>query len=387
VTRTVMHFAQDSDTSGFFPQLAVWHDRQRFRMLFGTLGPLDPRLRAHMERQGVPCLDCASPTRGAYTLGLLRLAAFLRRHRVDVLHTHLFDPSAVGLTAGLLAGTPARVMTRHYSDYHTRINRPIHVGVDRFCTRLAHRVIAVSQHTADHMMTVERAPPGKVRVVHNGIDFERVRVSSPDAPGRVRAELDIVDKKVVVMAARMHPEKGYEPLLEALPSVRRRIPDVVVLVAGTGPFESRYRALSNLLGLEGAVRFLGFRRDLPDVIAAADLVVLPSLAEAFGLVLVEALYLGVPVVASRVGGIPEIVENEVDGLLVSPGDRDALAGALVRVLEDSVLRDRLAGAGRGRVARRFAFDHMVREYERVYDELDRPRERGARTANTANPEE
>jgi glycosyltransferase involved in cell wall biosynthesis len=307
----------------------------------------------------------------------LRLAGFLRRQRVDILHTHLFDPSAVGLLAGLLARTPARVVTRHYSDYHTRINRPIHVGVDRFCTRLAHRVIAVSQHTADHMMTAEKAPPGKVRVVHNGIDFERVRVSSAEAPARIRAELDIVDKKVVVMAARMHPEKGYEHLLDALPNVHRLVPDLVVLIAGTGPFESRYRALSSLRGLERGVRFLGFRRDLPDVMAAADLVVLPSLAEAFGLVLAEALYLGVPVVASRVGGIPEVVDHEVDGLLVPPGDRDALAGALVRVLEDGALRRRLAGAGRERVAGRFAFDRMVREYEQIYDELDRTDEKGA----------
>jgi glycosyltransferase involved in cell wall biosynthesis len=352
MTRTVLHFAQDSDTSGYFPQLALWHDRRRFRMMFGTLGPLDPRLRAHMESHGVECCDCASPSRWAYARGLARLAAFLRHHRVDILHTHLFDPSVVGLAGGLLARTPARIVTRHHSDYHTRIARPIHVWLDRLCTRMSHRVIAVSQHTADHLTGFEHAPAAKVRVVHNGIDFARVRVSSTDAPARIRADLDLS-----------------EDLLAVLPRVLARVPDLALLIAGTGPFEERYRALSASLGVDRSVRFLGFRRDLPNLMAVSDLVVLPSRAEAFGLVVAEALYLGVPVVASRVGGIPEIVEHEVDGLLVPPGDRDALAAALLRVLEDGPLRRRLAGAGRERVSRRFAFETMVREYERVYDEI------------------
>lgn len=369
MTRVLMHFAQDSDTSGFFPQLATWHDRHRFRMIFGTLGPMDPGLRASMEREGVACLDCGCPRRSCYPRGLLRLALFLRRSRVDILHTHLFDASVVGLSGGWLARTPVRAVTRHYSDYHTRIARPLHVWLDRLCTRLSHRVIAVSQHTADHLIGVEGAPSAKVRVIHNGIDFERVRVSSPQGPARIRAELGLADTRVVLMAARMHPEKGYEHLLAALPRVLAEAPDVVLLIAGTGPLEGRYRAVSASLGLAKSVRFLGFRRDLPDVIAASDLVVLPSVAEAFGLVAAEALYLGVPVVASRVGGIPEIVDDGIDGLLVPPGDSEALALALVQLLLDDERRRRLRGAGREKVASRFSFRRMVAAYERLYDEM------------------
>src|SRR5438309_239207 len=116
----VLHFAEDSDTSGFFPQLARWHDRSRYQMFFGTLKPMAPWLREHMESQGVACLSCDCRNRASYPWGLLRLARFLRRERIDILHTHLFDPSVVGLCAGVLARTPLRVETRHYSDYHTR---------------------------------------------------------------------------------------------------------------------------------------------------------------------------------------------------------------------------------------------------------------------------
>ena len=371
MTRTVLHLAKDSDTSGFFPQLAVWHDRKRFRMVFGTLGPMDPRVRAHMESHNVECLDCGCRARSAYPQGLVRLVGFLRRERIKILHTHLFDPSVVGLIAGRLSGTPVRVVTRHYSDYHTRIDRPLHVGLDRLCTRLSHRVIAVSQHTADHLVRREGAPPEKIRVVLNGIDFDRVCISL-SGPDRIRAELGLGGRRVILMAARLHPEKGYEHLIRAVPAVAARVPALTVLVAGTGPFEERYRTLAAEHGCADSIRFLGFRRDLPDLMAACDVLVLPSMAEAFGLVAAEALYLGVPVVASRVGGIPEIVDDGLDGLLVPPGDESELANALVRVLTDPELHRRLAGAGREKIAARFSFDAMVRQYESIYDALPEP---------------
>jgi glycosyltransferase involved in cell wall biosynthesis len=234
---------------------------------------------------------------------------------------------------------------------------------------MSQRVIAVSQHTADHLVQVEHAPVEKVRVIHNGIDFDRVRVSSPDAPARVRAELGAVGRLVVLIAARLHPEKGYESLLAAFARVVGGVPGTVLLIAGTGPLESHYRRLAADHSLGDSVRFLGFRRDLPDIISAADIVVLPSLAEAFGLAAAEALYLGTPVVASRVGGLPEIVDDEIDGLLVPPNQPPALAEALVRLLTQPDLRARLAGRGRQKVAERFSFQAMVRAYERVYDEL------------------
>jgi glycosyltransferase involved in cell wall biosynthesis len=146
---------------------------------------------------------------------------------------------------------------------------------------------------------------------------------------------------------------------------------LLLLVAGTGALEPHYRTLVERGGLERCVRFLGFRQDLPALMKAADLFVLPSVAEAFGLVLAEALYLGVPVVASRVGGIPEIVTDGEDGVLVPPGDPLALAQAIGAVLGDSSLRARHAGAGRAKVVERFDFRLMVRAYEDAYESLCR----------------
>jgi glycosyltransferase involved in cell wall biosynthesis len=301
---------------------------------------------------------------------VVALARFLRRERVDVLHTHLFEPSVVGLLAGAVARTPVRVMTRHYSNYHTRIEKRWHVRADRLCNRMSHAIIAVSQHTADHLVQEERTNPEKVHVILNGIDFSRVKVSDSDAPARLRRELEAVDRPLLLLPGRLHPEKGQSHLFRALPFVRQRLlRKPMVLVAGGGPFEAAYRAEVESLGCNDMVRFLGFRRDLPDLMAAADLVLLPSVAEAFGLVLAEALCLGVPVVATRVGGIPEIVSHGIDGVLVPPADSGALAEAIAGLLSDEPRRLKLAGAGRAKVIERFQFADMVRRYEQLYDRL------------------
>jgi glycosyltransferase involved in cell wall biosynthesis len=142
-----------------------------------------------------------------------------------------------------------------------------------------------------------------------------------------------------------------------------------VALAGRGPYETAYREEVAALACGEAVRFLGFRRDLPVLMQAADLVVLPSVAEAFGLALVESLYLGTPVVSTTAGGIPEIVDHAKDGILVPPGDPNALEDALAALLTDTDRWQRLKGAGMARVAARFGFDTMVRAYERVYEDV------------------
>jgi glycosyltransferase involved in cell wall biosynthesis len=363
----VLHFAQDSDTSGFFPQLARWHDRSRYQMYFATLNPMAQWLREYMESEGVKCFNCHCRSRIEYPLGMIRLVRYLFRERIDILHTHLFEPSVIGLVAGTLARTRPRVITRHYSDYHTRINKKWHVRLDRLCTRLSHEVIAVSRHTADHLIEVEKAPREKVHTVLNGIDHDRVRITCPDAPERIRREFGAENGYLLVIVARLHPEKGHHYLFQALPEIQCRASRRVrLLVAGDGTFDAAYRQQVRAIGCDGMVTFLGFRKDSSDLIAAADLLVVPSLAEAFGLVLTEALYLGTPVVAARVGGITEIVDDGIDGVLVPPADSAALARAILQLLENPERRGRLATAGRRKMLARFRFEHMVRSYEEIY---------------------
>jgi glycosyltransferase involved in cell wall biosynthesis len=282
----------------------------------------------------------------------------------------LFDPSVVGLITAALARTPVRVITRHYSDYHTRVNKTWHTRLDQLCTTLSHRAIAVSEHTAQVMRDEEGAPPEKLSVVLNGVDFERLQLSSPDAPERLRREFAPNGEHLLLQVARFHPEKGHEFLFKALPLLRERLDKPVkLLLAGAGTFEAEYRRQVGELGVEQNVVFLGFRRDAPDLMSAADVVVLASVAEAFGLVLTEALYLSTPVVATCVGGIPEIIRDGEGGLLVPPASPEALADAIEKVLSNESLRESMAGAGRERVVSEFSFTHMVQQYEQIYEAL------------------
>ncbi len=369
---TLLHFAQDADTSGYFPQLARHHDRTRFKMIFATLGPMEPKLRAAMLAQGVQTWSCNCRSRREYGRGLGRLTRFLRREKVDILHAHLFDPCLVGLTAAVLARTPVRLMTRHLADFHWRIHKPVHVQLDRLTTRLSHAVIAISHHTARHLIENEGAPPAKIRTIWNGVDFDSIALSDPAAPAKVRREWTPGGETLLFMAARLHPEKGFETLFPALAQAKSRLQKPFrLLVAGDGKPEqlAAYQKMVRDLDLAKEVEFLGFRRDRADFMAAADLFVLPSLCEPFGLVLPESLFLGTPVLSTDAGGVPEIVENGRDGVLVPPADSAALAQALVELLNDAPRLAQMRGAGRQKVVERFDFRRMMRDYEALYDEL------------------
>lgn len=368
LVRHLIHFAEDGDSSGFFSALAKYHDRDRYRVSFGTLKPMQPELRAFMQDHGVGTFSCEARSRVLYPRAFFSLIRILRGQGCDIFHAHLFDPAVVGLTAARATATPGRVLTRHYSNYHTRIRRPLHTALDRWCTRCAHHVIAVSNETREHLIKAEGAEPARVTTIHNGIDFERVKASTAGARRLVRKELGLGEVFTFLIGARLHPEKGYSVLFEAAEILRGLVGDTFrLVVAGKGPFLDAYKASVEERGLRDVVRFVGFRRDLPDVMLASDVFVLPSVAEAFGLVLAEALYLGLPVVASRTGGIPEVVDDGVDGILVAPGNAVELADTM----QGFVLgRIRLPGQGAAaarKVRARFDFRSMLSKYEALYE--------------------
>ena len=206
--------------------------------------------------------------------------------------TRTSSSPVVALQAAVVARTPVRVMTRHYSDYHTRIDKKWHVRLDQLCMRLCDEVIAVSNHTARHLIEVEGAPAEKVHTVVNGFDTSRIEIPDPAQRERVRREFDAAD--ATYRGRRpAHPGEG------ATSTCSGRCPQYVsastvqslLLVAGAGPFEAS-SAASGRARARAEVRFLGFRDDASAPTATADLVVLPSVAEAFGIALAEALYIG-----------------------------------------------------------------------------------------------
>ena len=216
------------------------------------------------------------------------------------------------------------------------------------------------------MVEVERVPAHRITVVYNGM--EPMNPVPDEARARTRLELGLEDNPVCLMVARLHEEKGHRFLFEAIPSILARVGKATFLLAGDGPHRAQLEQEVAARGLQDCVRFLGRRNVMPALISLSAVVMLPSLAESFGFALVEAMWLGKPVVGSRVGGIPEVVQDGKSGLLVPPGNSEDLAEAVIRVLRNRELALALGQAGRAR-AEIFSIERMIHGYERIYDRL------------------
>ena len=316
--------------------------------------------RARDEGFGVALVDVGRTYRSR---GIARLARLLRG--ADVLHTHtLAGANVTSRIAGRLAGVPV-VSHLHIANYFRPATKFWLARFDNWTARLCAALVAVSEDT--RRAYVEQGYPPGIRVVYNGVELAPV-----DEDG-LRDELSIPsDAPLVAEVGRLCDVKGQRELIEAL----ARLPEARAVLVGAdiergGAFERQLRGHADDLGISDRIVFAGARPDAARVLAAADVVALPSWTEGLPMVVLEAMALGRAVVATPVGGTPEVVLDGETGLLVPPRDSEALADALRRVLEDDDLRRRLGEAGQRRVAESFTADTMSHEVLAIYDEVAR----------------
>jgi glycosyltransferase involved in cell wall biosynthesis len=281
------------------------------------------------------------------------LVATLRRRRVEVVHSHDFMMAVYGAAAAALLRRP-HVITMHGSRYFAeRWGRRVAL---RWAATRSAATVAVSAALQADLATALRLPR-TFSVVHNGI---QPGVGSADG---VRRQLGIeTEEPLILSVGNLYPVKGHLVLLEAL----RALPGCHVAIAGQGEQEVELRAYAAGHGLASRVHLLGYRADIANLLAAADVFALPSLSEGVPLALLEAMFAGKGIAASGVGGVPEVVTSEREALLVPPDDPELLATALGRLLEDRALRDRLGQAARQRAERAFTVDTMADAYVRLY---------------------
>jgi glycosyltransferase involved in cell wall biosynthesis len=291
------------------------------------------------------------------------LIRLLRRERPDLFHAHMSSPVACkwGLAAAVAARVPAVLGTVQVGGYEPPDRsaywqlRALARGVDRY--------LAVSRDIARELVEQLGWPEEKIEVSYNPVDLRRVEVAAP--PG-LREQLGAGGARPLVLTpARLDAQKGHRFLFEAI----AQVPDAVFALAGEGPEREPLEALAAQLGIGERVRFLGRREDVPQLLAACDVFALPSLYEGSSLAVLEAMAAGAPVVSSAIGGTDELIEDDSSGLLVPPGDSEALAAALRRLLGDPELRESLAARARERVERDLTRERMAARVTGVYREL------------------
>jgi glycosyltransferase involved in cell wall biosynthesis len=336
-------------------------DKDRFAVSVLCLNDEGP-LAGELEESSVPVsILPGSPDKPDY-LAFLKVARFLRQARVELVHTHNTQPFLDAGLATLLARTPTLVHTDHGRDFPDKRRYMI---AERVLSRFAYRVVGVSDDTSRKLVRYEKIDPRKIATIHNGIEDESVGAAAND--GAKKAEIGIPrEAPVVGVGARLIELKGLEYLLQAMPTVLQRIPDAKLVIAGYGPLEGRLRGLARDLGVGSATHILGPRRDMAQLLRAFDVYALPSVSEGLPLILLEAMAAGCPIVATRVGGVPEAVRDGKNGLLVAPRRADELADALIQVLTDQQKRQRFSRESRRIFESGFTARIMARRYEALY---------------------
>ncbi|HXI80929.1 MAG TPA: glycosyltransferase, partial [Verrucomicrobiae bacterium] len=317
-----------------------------------------------LERAGFDVTVIDEPDDDEATRALTMHLALIRP---DVIHTHMYRADVVGTKAAIALAEighrrPYVVSTVHSSRVRSFEDREL----IRQLTPSMDQLIAVSK-SIERKIADEHRTGAPVRLIYNGVDLERYDHQDPCCTLREEYGME-PGSQIVGVVARLEPEKGHQTLIEAWPRVLRKVPDAYLLIVGEGSRRDFLEQWAAAHKVAHRVVFTGRRDDIPAVTAALDVAVLPSWREAQGLSILEAMALSRPVVASDVGGIPEMVEDGVTGLLVQHDNPVALAAAIIRLLTDHGFADTIARAGHDLVHDRFCIELMVKAIEQIYDE-------------------
>jgi glycosyltransferase involved in cell wall biosynthesis len=307
-------------------------------------------------------VELNKPPGRSYSL-FFRLSTRFRRSGVDVVHCHNFAPLLYGSVAGKLARA-AVVYTMHGPEAAERYD---YARMKRM--RLIDHAVAVSEHVCERAIAAGRFGRAHLTTIYNGVDVDRYGIGGSDVRARVRRELGLDDSaRAIGVVARLTHEKDHDTLLDAFAALGERHPEATLLIVGDGERRGAMEERVRGLGIGGRVTFLGTRSDVPELLSALDVFVLPSRIEGLGITLMEAMAAGLATVATAVGGIPEVVDTDT-GRIVPPGDAPAMAEAMAWLLDHPAEARRMGAAGRTKVLRDFTVESMVERYETLYDRL------------------
>jgi glycosyltransferase involved in cell wall biosynthesis len=343
--------------------LVKYCDRRRFHVEVATLHGQGHYWES-FRRLAVP-LQSLSPHKYV-PLYLTRLFHLLRAGNFDLIHCHLTASNLIAKPLAALLGV-SLIFNYDQNDMY-RTQQKTRLRLDRLANLLTDHIIAVSASTRDFLIQQEGVPADKITIIYNGVDLERFQ-AAPDSPTRAtwRHTWGLPENTPVIAGVgRLRQQKNFPLFLRVAREVLRAIPQAGFVIAGEGPGRPDLEKLARDLGIASQVHFLGYVNDMTELYAGVDMLLMTSLSEGTPLTVLEAMAMGVPVVATRVDGMAEVLEDGVDAYLVPPGDLGACARRICRLLQDQVLARQFSQAGQKKVRDHYSALSMTRQLENIY---------------------
>jgi len=306
-------------------------------------------------------------------IALTKITFFLKHNPYHIVHTHNSKAGFLGRLAATMAGIPVIVHTVHgfaFHDAEPSWRQTLFRTLERLASRWCDKMIFISQPLIDWGLKEHVTSEEKTVKIYSGIELDRFHPVTEKDKEALRKKWDIAKEDTVIgFVSKLWEGKGHLKLIEAFKRIKLEIQSAKLVIVGEGYLYDHLVRRVDSLGLKDSVIFTGFQQDVPKIIATFDVAVLPSFFEGMGRVLLEAMAMEKPVVASRVGGIPDLVEHGVNGFLVDPGDVDGLTEALLKTMNDKELATTMGKAGRKKISEKFTADHMVGSIEELYRDL------------------
>lgn len=339
-------------------------DRDQFHVKVLCLRALGS-LTGEIEKLGIPVTLLPQLRQRTDYLSFVKVAKFFRIEKADVIHTHNTQPFVDGTIGAILSGRQPGVV---HTD-HARVfpDKKRYMFAEWCCSHFAYKVVGVSDQTTGNLRQYENISQTKLLTIENGIDEKQFAVSI-DCSDKRRALGLPPQGPVIGVASRLEKIKGIKYLLRAMPEIVQRCPGTILLIVGEGTERENLEYESRRLGLCQKVIFTGKRFDVPEILKLLSVFLIPSLSEGLPLGLLEAMASSCPVVASKVGGIPGVVENGKTALLVSPKNSEEIATAVVELLHNHSLRERIARESRLAFGNAFSAKEMTNKYMQLYGE-------------------
>jgi len=366
----VLQFADIVNRYDFIESIVRWADPNRFEMSVCVRSEKS-NIERPVYRPHTVVHTLNGTGRAKIPVTVNRLALLLRKMKIDIVHAHHFDQSVIAWMATRLYRNTVLVIGRHYSDalyrVPTWVKRTGLLTIEQLINRAARRIIVPSNFIYQILAERQGVECSKIDVIPYGFEPEKYVQPGSTELTLTREELHLSPENVVFGTfGRLHEEKGHCYLLEAFAALKRRNSRVVLLVVGDGPLRTALEKQIDKLELQGSVFMLGWRRDAMKLMAVVDLVVQPTLQEAFSQVMVEAMWMGKPLLMTDVSGATDIISNEVNGIIVPRGNAELLSNQMLNLVEDSGLRSRLGLAGRSYVESNLLIQKVIGRYEASY---------------------